>query len=78
MAKVFNKFKTLFLAHSWSIFPIFGAHKFFTENPALSHTTLSGSLGPCQNLEKTKNKIRRRCLDRWKDEGMERWKDFFS
>ena len=45
------------LAHSWSIFPVFGAKKFFPENPALPHKTSYRFLAPCQNLEKTNDTI---------------------
>ena len=63
-----NKFKkTLFLAHFWSIFPIFGAQNFFLENPAPSHTTSYGFLAPCQNLEKVNYTIQRKLPDRRKD-----------
>ena len=53
MTKFFNIFKKTVLTHFWSIFPIFGAKKFFLENPALSHTTSYGFLALYQNLEKT-------------------------
>ena len=56
----------LFLVH----FPNFGGKIFFPENLALY-----GFLPQCQNLEKTNDAILRKCLDRWKDRGMEGWKD---
>ena len=49
--------KTLFFAHFWPIFPIFGAKNFFLENPALSCTTSYGFLASCQNVEKTNDKF---------------------
>ena len=57
----------MFLAHFWSIFPIFGAKKNFLENLALPHTTSYGFLAPCQNLEKTNDAIPRKHPDRRKD-----------
>ena len=61
MTKFFNKFKKLcFLA-------IFGPNQIFPKSLALSCTTLYGFLGPCQNLEKTSDAIRRQFLDRRKD-----------
>ena len=47
--------------------PIFWVKNVFLENPALSRTTSSGFLASCQNLEKTNNKIPRKCPDRRKD-----------
>ena len=41
--------------------------KNFLGNPALSHTTSYGFLAPSQNLEKLKDTIQRKRLDRWKD-----------
>ena len=68
MTNFSNKFKkTLFLAHLWHIFPIFGAKKVFLENPPLSRTTSYGFLTPCQNLEKVNDAIQRKRLDRRKD-----------
>ena len=46
----------MFLAHFWSIFPIF-----------LSRTTSYGFLASCQNLEKTNETIPRKHPDRRKD-----------
>ena len=38
MTKFSNKFKnSLFLAHFWPIFPIFGAKRFFKKNPAVTY-----------------------------------------
>ena len=62
--------KTLFLAYFLVHFPNFGGKTFFPENLALY-----GFLPQCQNLEKTNDAILRKCLDRWKDRGMEGWKD---
>ena len=42
---------------------MFGANKFFPENPALSRTTSYGFLAPCQNSEKTNDTIPRKRLD---------------
>ena len=57
ITKFFNIFKkTMFLAHFWSIFPIF-----------LSRTTSYGFLASCQNLEKTNETIPRKHPDRRKD-----------
>ena len=56
--------------HFWSIFPILGVKFFFPENLALFVTISYGFLAPCQNLEKTNNKIPRKSLeskDRWMD-----------
>ena len=61
----------MFLAHFWSIVPIFGAKKIFLENPALQRTTSHWFLAPCQNLEKANDAIPRKCPGRWKDG----WKD---
>ena len=58
---------TLFLAHFWSIFPIFGTNIFFLENLVLLRTTSYGFLASCQNLEKTNDKIPRKRPDWWKD-----------
>ena len=59
------------MAHFWPIFPIFGAKKFFLENPALSHTTSYRFLAQRQNLEKVNDTIQRKRPDRrtvgWKD-----------
>ena len=55
------------MAHFWPIFPIFGAKKFFLENPVLSRTTSYGFLASCPNLEKTNDKIPRKRPDRRKD-----------
>ena len=68
MTKSFNKFKTLFLAHFWSIFPNFWAKNFFPENPFLSRTTSYGFLAKRQNSEKNNDTIRRKRLDRRTDE----------
>ena len=59
--------KALFLAHFQPIFPIFGAKKFFLENPALSRTTSYGFPAAYQNLEKTNDTIPRKLSDRRKD-----------
>ena len=64
MIKFFNKFKkTCF----WPIFGPFsqflGQNFFSPENRDLSHTASCGFLAPCQNLEKTKDKIPRKCPD---------------
>ena len=64
MIKSFNKFKKPCF---WSIFPNFGANSFFREDPALSRTTSSGFLAPCQNSEKTNDTIPRKCPDRRTD-----------
>ena len=37
-------------------------------NPALSYTSSYGFLAPCQNLQKTNDRITRKCLDRKMDE----------
>ena len=50
----------MFCAHFWSIFPIFGAFKFFPENPALSRTTLYGFLAPWKNLEENNQQQQQR------------------
>ena len=42
------------MAHFGPSFPILGAKKILTENPALSRTTSHGILAPCQISEKTK------------------------
>ena len=39
----------------------FWGKKIFSENLALSRTTSYGFLAPCQNLEKTNDKIPRKC-----------------
>ena len=57
--------KTLFLAHFWPIFPILGAKIFFLENQSVTHNSY-GLLASCQNLEKTNDKIPRKCRDRQK------------
>ena len=57
----------MFLAHSWSIFPIFGQKFFSPENPALSRKTSIGFLTLCKNLEKTNNTLPRKYPDRQKD-----------
>ena len=59
--------KTLFLAHFWPIFPIFGAKNFLLENLALSRTTSYGFLVSCQNLEKTNDTIPWKDPDRWEN-----------
>ena len=59
--------KILFLALFGSTFTIFGAKKFFPENPTPSHTTSCEFLAPCQNLDKINDAIPRKCLDRQKD-----------
>ena len=63
MTKFFNKFKKTYF---WPTFPIFGAKKFFPENLALSSTTSYRFLAPCQNLEKTNNKIPRKRPERFR------------
>ena len=60
MTKFSNKLKK-------PIFPILGAKKIFSENPALSRTTSYGILGPCQNLEKINDKIPTKRPERRKD-----------
>ena len=60
MIKLFNILKK---KRFWPIFQIFGAKKFFLENPALSHTTSFGFLTSCQNSEKTNHRIPRKRLD---------------
>ena len=59
----------MFLAHFWSIFPIFGAKFVFLENLAPSRTTSYGFLAPCQNLEKTNDTIPRKRPDRRRTDG---------
>ena len=49
------------MAHFGPSFPILGAKKILTENPALSRTTSHGILAPCQNLENINDKILRKC-----------------
>ena len=62
--KFSNKFKkTLFLGHFESIFPIFRQNK-FSWKIRLSRTTLYGSLVPCQNLEKVKDRQKEGQKDR--------------
>ena len=61
--------KTLFLSQFWSIFPIFGAKNFFSENPAVSRTTLYDFLAPCQNLEETIDSIETISQEGQKDVG---------
>ena len=39
--------KTLLLGHFWPLLVIFTQCGFFTKTPALSHTTIYGSLTPC-------------------------------
>ena len=51
--------KTLCLARFWSIFLIFGAKNFFSENSALSCTTSNGFLAPCQKFEENAGTDRR-------------------
>ena len=71
--KFFNKLKkTLFLAHFWNIFPIFGADRILLKNLALSRTTSYSFLVLCQNLEKNNNTILRKRLDRRKDKRKDR------
>ena len=55
------------MANFWSIFPNFGAKKFFPENLALPGTTSYGFLALCQNSEKTNDTIPRKRLDRRMD-----------
>ena len=62
MTKFFNKCKKLYF---WPFAQIF--EKMFSQNMALSCTALYGFLAPCQNLEKTKDKILRKLLDRRKE-----------
>ena len=57
--------KTLSLAHFWTILPILGAKNFFLENRSVTHNSY-GLLASCQNLEKTNDKIPRKCPDRQK------------
>ena len=78
MTKFSNKFKKpCFLAHFGSIFPIFGAKKTFSENPALSRTTSYEFLAPCQNLENVNDTIQRKRLDRRKDGRTDRQSLFY-
>ena len=71
--KFFNKLKkTLFLAHFWNIFPIFGADRILLKNLALSRTTSYSFLVLCQNLEKNNNTILRKRPDRRKDKRKDR------
>ena len=55
--------------------PIFGAKKFFLENPALSHTTSYGFLASYQNLAKTNDVIPRKHSDRLKERRKDGQKD---
>ena len=72
MTIFFSKFKkTLVLVHFGHIFPIFEAKVF----PKNSHATSYGYLAPCQNLEKTNDPVPRKCWNRRKDGGMDRWMD---
>ena len=57
MTQFFNNFKKPYF---W---PIWGAKKFISENPALSRTTSCAFLTPFQNIEKT-NPIPRKRSDR--------------
>ena len=56
----------MFWANFWSISQFLRQNFFFSGNTALPHTTLYGFLAPCQNLEKTNNKILRKRPDRRK------------
>ena len=67
MIKIFNKFKTLFLAHFGSILLILWTKIFPPENPALSRTTSYSFLATCQNLEIINDTIPRKRPDRRKD-----------
>ena len=67
MNKFSNKLKNPVFGPSWVHFPNFWGKKIFLENPALSCTTSYGLLAPCQNLEKVKDTIQRKCPDRWRD-----------
>ena len=57
------------MAHFGPSFPILGAKKILTENPALSRTTSHGILAPCQISEKTNDTIPRKSLGRRRTEG---------
>ena len=64
------------MAHFLFIFQILGAKKNFPRDLALSHTASYGFLAPCQNLEKTRDTILRKCLDRYKDGRTDRAEPF--
>ena len=55
------------MAHFGPSFPILGAKKILTENPALSRTTSHGILAPCQNLKKVNDTVPKKRPDRRKD-----------
>ena len=59
----------LFLAHFWSIFPILVSKEY------CPCTTSYGFLAPCQNLEKTNDKIPRKCPEKRKEGQKEGQKD---
>ena len=66
MTTFFNIFKRPCLwPIFWTIFPILGAKIFFLENRSVTHNSY-GLLASCQNLEKTNDKIPRKCPDRQK------------
>ena len=76
MIKFLNKFKKPCFWPIFGPFSLFwGAKKILLENSALSCTTSYGFLAPCQNLEKTNDKIPRKHPDRWKDRQKDRRKD---
>ena len=71
--QIFQKIqKTLFWAHFWYTFLIFGAKTIFLENPAPSLTVSNKFLAPCQNSEKTNDTIPRKHPDRRKDGRMDK------
>ena len=74
MTKSFNKFKEPYF---WPIFQNFLGifFFFFSQNLPLSCTTSYGFLAAYQNLEKTKDTIPRKRLDRRMDRSTEGWID---
>ena len=72
MTKFFNKSKNPafgpFLVH----FPNFGGKFFLPENLTLSRTASYGFPKPCPNLQKTNDRILRKCLERKTDGRMDR------
>ena len=59
--------KTLFFGQFWPFLIIFAWSSSVTKNPALSHTTIYGSLTPWSVSEKADEAIPRKLMDRWKD-----------
>ena len=59
--------KTLFFGQFWLFLIIFAWSSSVTKNPALSHTTIYGSLTPWSVSEKADEAIPRKLMDRWKD-----------